>query len=354
MEKPKSTSNDVFNDTSKNNKKPNSSVNGYLATSLLIFAIFLVWLIFPSLLNRINSPPVNQTEIVIPYQIDAMLNIENVASKSLEEEKTYFQNIGDQLGAYGDSYGSLNTLFSGLAFALLIISLHLQLKELEAQRGEISDQKDEIRRGNVIADGQKTITDQQRLLIEQQLHDSKVQNFYALLFKFLEEKRRKVDEMNGRPTNGTFHKGITHFEIFIHFVEDYFGDFIRNINVNDPELDFQALKTIIYDAIRVANNQTDNVILDEEYMEYLCFIIRFIESHKDLGITDDAIKIFVSYQSFNEAYAMFLFAIYLDDLELQNFISKYALLRKLKTYHNANKNFSNLVDCWFGEIAYSP
>ncbi|PME35100.1 hypothetical protein BCV39_18860 [Vibrio sp. 10N.286.55.E10] len=45
---------------------------------------------------------------------------------------------------FGDSYGSLNTLFSGLAFAGIIVSIFLQSQELRSTRAEIRAQKDEF------------------------------------------------------------------------------------------------------------------------------------------------------------------------------------------------------------------
>lgn len=44
------------------------------------------------------------------------------------------------LGTFGDSFGALNTLFSGLAFSGIIISIFLQSKELKETRGEIKAQ----------------------------------------------------------------------------------------------------------------------------------------------------------------------------------------------------------------------
>ncbi|CAK1742370.1 Phage abortive infection protein [Vibrio crassostreae] len=45
---------------------------------------------------------------------------------------------------FGDSYGSLNTLFSGLAFAGIITSIFLQSQELRETRAEIKAQKEEF------------------------------------------------------------------------------------------------------------------------------------------------------------------------------------------------------------------
>ncbi|HCG5924599.1 TPA: putative phage abortive infection protein [Vibrio parahaemolyticus] len=50
----------------------------------------------------------------------------------------------DNRALFGDSYGSLNTLFSGLAFAGIITSIFLQSQELRETRAEIRGQKEEF------------------------------------------------------------------------------------------------------------------------------------------------------------------------------------------------------------------
>ncbi|NTX51130.1 hypothetical protein [Myxococcus sp. CA039A] len=45
-------------------------------------------------------------------------------------------------GTFGDSFGALNTLFTGLAFAGLIASLSLQRTELALQRKELKQQRE--------------------------------------------------------------------------------------------------------------------------------------------------------------------------------------------------------------------
>lgn len=47
-------------------------------------------------------------------------------------------------GTFGDSFGALNTLFSGLAFAGLIWTILLQKKELKETREEIKGQKEQL------------------------------------------------------------------------------------------------------------------------------------------------------------------------------------------------------------------
>ncbi|MBK9624513.1 MAG: putative phage abortive infection protein [Rhodocyclaceae bacterium] len=49
-----------------------------------------------------------------------------------------------QLGTTGDAFGALNTLFSGLAFAGIIVSIALQSKELRDTRLELQGQKEQF------------------------------------------------------------------------------------------------------------------------------------------------------------------------------------------------------------------
>lgn len=49
-------------------------------------------------------------------------------------------------GTFGDMFGSINALFSGLALAGIILTILLQRKELALQRQELQDTREELRR----------------------------------------------------------------------------------------------------------------------------------------------------------------------------------------------------------------
>lgn len=49
-------------------------------------------------------------------------------------------------GTFGDMFGSINALFSGLALAGIIITILLQRQELELQRQELKETKEELKR----------------------------------------------------------------------------------------------------------------------------------------------------------------------------------------------------------------
>lgn len=56
----------------------------------------------------------------------------------------YFINDSEERGQFGDMFGAVNALFSGLAFAGLIITLILQREELSLQRDELKQTRKEF------------------------------------------------------------------------------------------------------------------------------------------------------------------------------------------------------------------
>jgi hypothetical protein len=57
----------------------------------------------------------------------------------------FFATWGER-GTFGDMFGAVNALFSGLAFAGIIYAIFLQRKELELQREELMLTREELRK----------------------------------------------------------------------------------------------------------------------------------------------------------------------------------------------------------------
>ena len=57
-------------------------------------------------------------------------------------------------GSFGDMFGAVNALFSGLALAGVVIAIILQSKELELQRRELEETKKEIKGQRLAQEGQ--------------------------------------------------------------------------------------------------------------------------------------------------------------------------------------------------------
>lgn len=298
--------------------------------------IFLIWFNYPSFINWMDSP---SYKVQIPFLPSAMI------PETLKPND--FNKIGERFGTYGDAYGSLNTLFSGFAFAILIISLFMQRQELKEQRKELAAQREEISKSNDIAESQRKITEQQSLVISQQLLDSKVQAFYQLFFKYIDEKGKQLDSLKYHPNSDTSGHLLVHS--FRTLFENKFKDSTPdNFKIQDAEPDI--LDSIICQALKHAHMHTNYQLLKSGYFEYICFILRFIEENKSIGITGNSIRTFIAFQNIDEMYCMLLIALY-DD-ELFDFIEKYALLRKINIYED--DLLEDLVTRLYSENAYSP
>lgn len=59
--------------------------------------------------------------------------------------KVFFSNSSER-GSFGDSFGSINSLFSGVALAGIIYTMYLQRMELKLQRKELTENRKELAR----------------------------------------------------------------------------------------------------------------------------------------------------------------------------------------------------------------
>ena len=69
-------------------------------------------------------------------------------------------------GVFGDSFGLLNALFSGLAFAGVIVTILLQKNELQLQRRELRESREQFKRGASAQERSARISALSALLIE--------------------------------------------------------------------------------------------------------------------------------------------------------------------------------------------
>ena len=88
--------------------------------------------------------------------------------------------MGD-LGAVGDTFGAVNALFSGLAFAGMVVTLVMQKQELELQREELKETRKEMR----------SQTEQ----FELQSRVLKIQLFENTYYTMLNQHERIVDDL---------------------------------------------------------------------------------------------------------------------------------------------------------------
>lgn len=110
----------------------------------IIITIFVVWALFPVLLGW--------------YMSTFTGCVQNFAER----------------GQFGDSYGALNTLFSGLAFAGVIVAIFLQKEQLELQGREMTEMR-------TVVEAQKKEMESQSLTLRRQQFEN---TFFNLLEYF--------------------------------------------------------------------------------------------------------------------------------------------------------------------------
>ncbi|MGR2827520.1 hypothetical protein FY048_18750 [Acinetobacter sp. 1124_18A] len=275
---------------------------------LLVIGFVMLWAYFPSVLqwfDKFNTP------VEIPYRPASDIVFEP------GDRQTIAQKIGEKYGTYGDSYGALNTLFSGLAFAFLILSLYLQ-------GNEIRDQQKEIRHSNKIAKQQRKITKQQAKLLKQQIKDAKHQHFNQILFNLLEEKNRRIQSMKYKDFDG-----IEILKVFANF----FLDTIENINFEDMNetnkinyIDFILNETFQYYWSK--NDDLGSPFERSLYVNYIIDLIYYIEENSAKEYISESIQILRMYMSHDEIMCIAWLATIYPALE--KLVNKYGLLANFR------------------------
>lgn len=124
---------------------------------LVFVSVFFFWVTYPNWIHNVFN---NFSEVYCQYHdkipswiraiIDFLPDTQSHLGSDIKSENQKFSNFGNDFGTFGDSFGALNTLFSGFAFAGIIISIVLQSKELKATREEVKGQKEEFEKQTAV------------------------------------------------------------------------------------------------------------------------------------------------------------------------------------------------------------
>ncbi|MDX8255243.1 hypothetical protein [Acinetobacter pittii] len=302
----------MVNNSEKDKKQENRDFREFLGVWLALIIIFVFWYYFPDFLQWINEKFTNQIDIT------------NIKSEGLEK-------IGDKFGSFGDSYGSLNTLFSGWAFALLLISLFMQRKELQEQRKELSAQREEISKANEIAESQRTITEQQADLLEQQINEAILQNFYNIIYPLMNRKQGYYKEADLLPKQYT-DRPIDN-SIFYHVYSKTYHIYHQYCHNNQGV--HNSSDEVIKDINLLINTNNSLVspyyyLCNSQYIEHFIYMVNFINNFN--GITKEdkitALSVFISDYSNKELYSISLVAF--NNEFLREILVKNKLLNRIK------------------------
>ena len=117
-------------------------------------------------------------------------------------------------GTFGDMFGAVNALFSGLAFVGVIFAILLQSNELKLQRKELRFTRNELK-------GQK-------LQLEAQNSTLKKQNFENTFFELLRLHNEITNSIDLVAKDGKITKGRDCFKVFYNRFKEIWGRNITN------------------------------------------------------------------------------------------------------------------------------
>ena len=105
---------------------------------------------------------------------------------------------GTERGIFGETFGAANALFSGLAFAGIIITLYRQKDELSSQRADLNQQAQALEYANQALNNHKEEMAQQKKMMDEQLKQVYVQKIESTVFTMLGQYDNVISRIQGR------------------------------------------------------------------------------------------------------------------------------------------------------------
>jgi len=278
---------------------------------------------------------------------------ESALAENTNENFSY-KKLGEGYGTLGDTYGALNTLFTGLAFGGLIVSIFLQMLELRATRKELAEQKDALigqqkefsaqteilNKQIALVDEQKTIAQNQSTIIDNQLIESRKQNFTSIFNALLEERRFRIGCFKIYAIAKTS-KDLDGFEVITAYGQNLIS---RLGNVNRGTSFLQILKKFKPDATesdlinarQIFNSHWGDFESDENrnyvignYFTIIFMMFHLIEEYRDVLGSSYIFYINMVKRVMNQHELLILFWISLGNPQNDEIIYRYALFDRL-------------------------
>ena len=226
----------------------------------------------------------------------------------------------NERGVFGDKFGAVNSLFSGLAFAGLIITLFFQKEELELQRQELAETRKEL-------EGQKKEFEEQNKIMRRQ-------SFENTLFNMLSLQQEIVNELHyiskDRVEITIDSKGRSVFDFFYNTKITYFEDDRHNMIYGIKDL-------IKYKGNVKAYVSVEELSIFDSYFRHLYRIFKYIDKSPliDESQRYDYTCIVRAQLSENELLMLFYNALNIHEngeYKFKDLIERYAIFNNLREY----------------------
>lgn len=244
----------------------------------------------------------------------------------------------NERGVFGDKFGAINSLFSGLAFVGLIVTLRYQKEELELQRQELAETRKEL-------EGQKKEFEEQNKIMRRQ-------SFENTLFNMLSLQQEIVNELHyiskDRVEFTIESKGRSVFDFFYNTKITYFGDYRHSRIYGIRDL-------IKYKGNVKAYVSVEELSIFDSYFRHLYRIFKYIDKSPliDESQRYDYTCIVRAQLSENELLMLFYNALNIHEngeYKFKNLIERYAIFNNLREYLLARGNEDYKL---YGDGAYT-
>lgn len=223
----------------------------------------------------------------------------------------FFIKKADERGQFGDMFGAVNALFSGLAFAGLIITLILQRRELELQRQELALTRKEM--------------EDQTAEFEKQNETLRIQRFENTFFNMLSQFQEVVNNL--KVTKDFYNgEGRSSFE----------KTYVKNEQIEQSMNDFNYLSmySIIFRDGVNGYKRSDMPKFFDHYFRLLYRILKYVDESKLITDFDEKYEYTAMLRAMLSRYE--LVWLYYNGLspygeeKLKPLVERYAMLNNLR------------------------
>lgn len=167
----------------------------------------------------------------------------------------------EERGTFGDMFGAINALFSGLAFGGLIITLLYQKDELELQRAELQETREEMAR-------QRNEFEEQNKTLKRQRFENTFFNMLSLQQEIVSNLYYEYDKRVGNGIKTIQCKGRELFE----YVYLYMSLTVKGIE------QYGGLRNVLYHYDYTMFSQLDFISRFDHYFRHMYRIFKYIDS----------------------------------------------------------------------------
>lgn len=219
----------------------------------------------------------------------------------------------EERGIFGEMFGAISALFTGIAFAGIVVTMHQQRNVLESQRNELELQRGELelqRKGiEETCNALKSQNDkmvQVRESMEEQQKTSKTLCFEGMFSQFLREHREMLNGLSSADTTNT--KGVDVLVLFQKFIKTNPNEINKIPLYYKIEHYFNHLNMMIRFIDESQLIKQDDAKEDLEKRYYYISLIREGLTHDEASVLyfNNLLKGNEMYKELCEKYAMFL------------------------------------------------